>query len=218
MSTLLGIFGTGGFARETMQFAETEAFRSGAGSAVRPAYVSPDARPGEMLGARPVISEAAFFDHPGERLFSVAIGEGDVRRRVTEAARARGCAQVRLAHPSAQISRDAEIGEGAVFSAFTIVTADCRIGRGFQANIYSYVAHDCVVGDYVTLAPRASINGGVVIEDDVYVGTGAVIRQGSPDKPITLGRGSVIGMGAVVTRDVAPGATVIGNPARPLQR
>ena len=76
---------------------------------------------------------------------------------------------------------------------------------------------DEVVGDYVTLAPRVSLNGNVVVEDHVYVGTGAVIRQGTPDKPLVLGRGCIIGMGAVVTKDVAPGVTVVGNPARPLE-
>ena len=97
------------------------------------------------------------------------------------------------------------------------ITADARIGRQFQCNIYAYVAHDCVIGDYVTFAPRVSLNGNVVVEDHVYVGTGAVIRQGTSDKPLVLGRGCVIGMGAVVTRDVGPGVTVVGNPARPLE-
>jgi len=70
----------------------------------------------------------------------------------------------------------------------------------------------------VTLAPRVCINGNAIIEDDVYVGTGAILRQGSPEKPLRIGKGAVIGMGAVVTKDVAPGVTVIGNPARPMDR
>ena len=112
---------------------------------------------------------------------------------------------------------DIEIGDGGILCANSILTSNIRIGKHFHANIYSYVAHDCVVGDYVTFAPRVSCNGRVVIEDDVYVGTSAILRQGSHAKPLTIGKGAIIGMGAVVTKDVAAGTTVIGNPARPME-
>ncbi len=46
-------------------------------------------------------------------------------------------------------------------------------------------------------------------------GEGA-IQQGAPGRPIVIGKGAVVGMGAVVTKSVAPGTTVVGNPARPL--
>ena len=53
---------------------------------------------------------------------------------------------------------------------------------------------------------------------DEDIGTGAVLRQGQPGQPLVIGRGAVVGMGAVVTKSVPPGATVVGNPARPLLR
>ena len=49
-------------------------------------------------------------------------------------------------------------------------------------------------------------------------GTGAVIKQGTPDKPLVIGKGAVVGMGAVVTKSVPPGVTVVGNPARILEK
>jgi acetyltransferase-like isoleucine patch superfamily enzyme len=52
----------------------------------------------------------------------------------------------------------------------------------------------------------------------VYVGTGAVIKNGTPTQPIVIGDDAVIGAGACVTKSVAPGLTVVGVPARPIQR
>jgi acetyltransferase-like isoleucine patch superfamily enzyme len=79
--------------------------------------------------------------------------------------------------------------------------------------LYSYVAHDCIIGDFVTFAPGVKCNGNIIIEDDVYVGTGAIIKQGTKKRPIVIGSGSKIEAGAYVTKSVDPGVTVFGNPA-----
>ncbi len=76
----------------------------------------------------------------------------------------------------------------------------------------------CVIGDYVTFAPGVMCNGNVHVQDHAYIGTGAVIKQGLPGAPLVIGRGAVVGMGAVVTKSVPPGVTVVGNPARVLER
>lgn len=51
----------------------------------------------------------------------------------------------------------------------------------------------------------------VIIEDDVWIGIGAIVLKG-----VRIGTGARIGAGAVVTRDVAPGLTIVGNPSRPV--
>ncbi len=55
------------------------------------------------------------------------------------------------------------------------------------------------------------------VHDYVYVGTGAIIKNGTKDKPLVIGEGSIIGMGAVVIKDVEPYTTVVGNPARTIE-
>lgn len=114
------------------------------------------------------------------------------------------------------IMDDVKIGPGNLLSPFVLLTSNIRIGKFFHANYYSHVAHDCIIGDFVTFAPGVRCNGNVRIEDHAYIGTGAILRQGTPDKPLTIGQNAVVGMGAVVTKDVPAHTTVVGNPARPL--
>ncbi len=111
-----------------------------------------------------------------------------------------------------------EIGEGAALSPFVSITSNIKIGKCFHANLYSYVEHDCVIGDYVTFAPGVKCNGNIHIQDHAYIGAGAVIKQGTVNKPLVIGRGAIVGMGAVVTKDVPPNVTVVGNPARVVEK
>jgi sugar O-acyltransferase (sialic acid O-acetyltransferase NeuD family) len=144
----------------------------------------------------------------------ISVADADGRRRLAQRCAEAGATFATLRASTSVIGDQVEIGEGSVVCDFCMMTVDARIGRHFHANIYAYVGHDCTIGDFVTLAPRVCINGNTVIEDDVYIGTGAVIRNGAAGAPIVIGKGAVVGMGAVVTRSVPPGATVMGNPAR----
>ena len=110
------------------------------------------------------------------------------------------------------------IGDGSILCPFVTLTSNITLGKCFHANLYSYVEHDCVIGDFVTFAPGVKCNGNVKIGDMVYIGAGAVIHQGTNDTPLFIGDGATIGMGAVVLNDVHAGQTVVGNPARPINK
>ena len=151
-----------------------------------------------------------------ERWVSIAIANSCVREKIASRLNTDGILSWSIQANNCVLMDDVTLGEGALLSPFVTLTSNIRIGRHFQANLYSYVEHDCIIGDFVTFAPRVSCNGNIVIEDHVYIGTGAVIKQGTPDKPLVIGRGAVIGMGAVVTKSIPAGVTVVGNPAKPL--
>lgn len=177
-----------------------------------PELVLADDEPGDAIMSIPRLS---LDDLGDEDEAIIAIGSSRTRRAVSERLR---CKAGVLVAPNAIVGSDVEYGEGAVFCPFAMATVAVRIGRHFQCNMYSYVAHDCIIGDYVTFAPRVSCNGNVHIEDDVFIGSGAVIRHGRPGNPIVIGAGATVGMGAIVTKSVPAGAVVVGNPARALLR
>lgn len=60
---------------------------------------------------------------------------------------------------------------------------------------------------------QTRISKGIVVEDNVWLGMGAKILDG-----VTIGRNSIVGVDSVVSRDVAPGTVVLGNPARVIQQ
>ena len=90
---------------------------------------------------------------------------------------------------------------------------DTIIGEGTKIDNLVHVAHNVKIGKNCMIIALTCIGGGVIIEDGAYVGIGGSIRN-----QITIGEKAFIGMGAVVVKDVAPGVTVIGNPAKPMRR
>lgn len=212
---LYAVYGASGFGREIMPLARACVQAQG-GSTDRLVFVD-DNPPAVTLNGHRVLRYAEFLAAPAATKFvAVAIANSRVRETLAERLRADGLAAWALTADNAVVMDGVEIGEGALLSPFVTLTSNIRIGRFFHANIYSYVAHDCVIGDFVTFAPRVCCNGNVRIQDHAYIGTGAVLRQGRPGKPLVIGAGAVVGMGAVVTKDVPPGVTVVGNPARVL--
>lgn len=96
---------------------------------------------------------------------------------------------------------------GCTIAAASSVTIGNRVLIGSGAVIYDTDAHAIDPAER-----RANVRGKsapIVIEDDVFIGARALVLKG-----VTIGRGSVVGAGAVVTKSVPPYSIVVGNPAR----
>lgn len=139
----------------------------------------------------------------------VAIGNNYVRQAKQRELVALGAHLVCVIHPSAVVSEYAFVGAGSVVFANAVINACGEVGEGCIVNTGAVVEHDCVLGDFSHVSPNAVLAGGVKAGALAWVGACASVRQ-----LIEVGGGAVIGMGAVVTKDVLPGVTVVGNPAK----
>ncbi len=147
-----------------------------------------------------------------------------------------------FAHETAVIDTDCSIGEGTKIWHFSHVMSNCIIGKNCNLGQNVVVSPKVVLGSNVKVQNNVSIYTGVICEDDVFLGPSmvftnitnprsAVVRKGEYKTTLvkkgasiganatiicgnTIGEFALIGAGAVVTKDIAPYALVVGNPSR----
>jgi sugar O-acyltransferase (sialic acid O-acetyltransferase NeuD family) len=211
---LWGVYGAGGCGRGLLPLLRDNAQSAGA----RLVFIDDQAAAPRVNGAQILRWEQFLNEESSERAVCLAVADGALRRKLWEKVEREKLGLLNIQAGNAVVMDEVEIGAGHCLSPFVTLTSNIRIGKCFHANLYSYVEHDCVIGDFVTFAPGVKCNGNVHIDDGVYVGSGAILRHGTHDKPLRIGKGAIVGMGAVVTKDVPAGVTVVGNPARILEK
>jgi UDP-3-O-[3-hydroxymyristoyl] glucosamine N-acyltransferase len=102
------------------------------------------------------------------------------------------------------------LGDGTTVDRGTL--GDTVIGAGTKVDKLVRIAHNVRIGRDCLVIGSAMLCGSVVVEDAVWIAPGVTVMNG-----VRIGAGATVGLGAVVLRDVAPGATVAGNPARRLR-
>jgi len=151
--------------------------------------------------------------------------------------------QTGLREPRFSVIVNAEIGDGTIVRDH-VNLYKCKIGRNCKIESFVYIEEGVTVGDSCKIKPHVFIPSGVTIEDEVFigpnvtftndkyprakgdwellktiVGCGASIGANSVILPsVRIGKNAMVGAGSVVTTDVPDGATVCGNPAKPITK
>lgn len=145
-------------------------------------------------------------------------------------------------HPSAAIDAGAKIGAGTKIWHFCHIMGGSQIGQGCNIGQNVVISPNVVLGNGVKVQNNVSLYTGVRCEDDVFIGPSAVFTNVVNPRSFiarkdqfketllkkgctvganativcghTIGEYALIGAGSVITKDVAPYALMVGNPAR----
>ena len=147
-------------------------------------------------------------------MFGLALGVGHPALRAKLHAKYRDYGFPNIIDPTA-VMRDGGrnvLGIGNTISVGGLFACDVVVGNCNFINSGVVIGHNAVIGDYNVINPLSSIAGYATVGNRVLIGAGARILEG-----LRVGDGAKVGAGAVVTKDVEPGMTVVGIPARPLK-
>lgn len=204
------VVGGGGFSREVIWLAESMGNFEIVGL-----LDDSDEMRGKNVADYPVLGKLEEVTSYRDSEIIVAIGSPRVRKtvvnRILELLPSVHFAT--LIHHSVIRSNCLDIGAGSILAAGCIFTVDIEIGQHVILNLNVTVGHDCKIGNFCTIAPMCAISGNVTMEDFVEIGTGSAIKQA-----VILGKGSMVGMGGIVTKNIEPFSLVFGTPAKKVKQ
>jgi len=171
------------------------------------------AKQGRAVHGHPVHGREALERWPDARVLAVPGSPTSYRARrgVIEGLGLAAGRFATLVHPRASVSPRARLGANVLVMAGVVITSDAVIGDHVCILPNTVIHHDVVVGAFSLIGSNVTVAGGTVLEENCYVGGGSSLMHG-----LRIGAGALVGMGSNVIRDVAPGTTVVGNPAAAL--
>jgi len=139
----------------------------------------------------------------------IAFGNCRGRIEVAQRALSYGFSLPNLIHPSAVVSPDAAVGQGAIIMPGAIINAGTRIGTNSIVNTAASIDHECAIGDGVHIGPGSRLAGLITIGSATWIGIGSVIRES-----IKIGNNVLLVAGSLVLNNIPDCVVAYGSPAR----
>ncbi len=206
------IYGAGGFGREVAQLLDDLNAHAPQWSVL--GFLSDDPTwHRRIVGDLPVLGGSEWV-HARTAPIAIAIGVGGpaLKQRLVARVRTPFASFPTLVHPSVVRGRRVSLGEGTIVCAGSVITVDIRVGAFSTINLCCTIGHDADLSDYTTLAPSVNVSGHVTVGEGTDVGTGSKVIQG-----VSIGEWSIVGAGAVVSRDLPANVTAVGVPAKAIK-
>lgn len=169
---------------------------------------------GQIINGYPVLGDLNDLNSINEKL-NVVISVADplIKNRILNKLDNELILFPNIIHPRSSISTDdVEIGKGCIICEGVIITCNIKIKDFVILNLMCTVGHDTIIEDNCSFMPSVNISGEVLINKNVYVGTGAKIIN-----LLEIGTGTIVGAGAIVSKNLPSYCTAVGIPAKPIK-
>jgi len=166
---------------------------------------------GTLFCGAPVLGDFDMLPALRQDVPQAIVAFGNCRGRINVAHKvlSYGFSLPNLIHPSAVVSQDASIGQGAIVMPGTVINSGTRIGSNLILNTAASVDHECCIGDGVHIGPGARLSGLVTVGSATWIGVGSTIRES-----VHIGSNVLVGAGSLVLKDLPDGVVAYGSPAR----
>ena len=147
-------------------------------------------------------------DLPSDTYIIIAISNYEIKRKIVNRINNR-FKFATIVHPGVFLHEYINLGEGSIIYEGAILTTNIKIGNHVIISPKCGVGHDSIIKDYVSLLWNVNVSGNDIIEEGVMMGSGSTVIQGKK-----IGKGSIVGAGAVVIDNIDSYSTVVGVPAK----
>lgn len=157
----------------------------------------------------PILGPVESYIPQANDVFVSGLGGVEFKEKYVSIILSKGGQFVNLIHPSVVIYPNAQLGKGITVNAFTVLGNDIKVADFVTIQGYVVLAHDVEVGEWSHITAFSFMAGFTKVGKRVTIYMGAKIIDRR-----TIGDGATIGAGSVVIRNVKPGVTVFGYPAK----
>lgn len=157
----------------------------------------------------PLLGTISDYQIQKNDVFFNSIGDVKAKKICINKILKRGGEFITLIHPTATISEGSKVGKGCMFSVRSGMGVESEVGDFCLVQDNAIIGHNVYVGNFARIDCNVVLIAGVSIEDDVCIHTSSVVNHN-----IHIGKGATVGALSFVIRNVKPGTTVLGNPAK----